>query len=239
MRMNFLVMFFVCLLLLLSCRSENKKLVSQQPSREEQINSNLDSLRKTASNGDLIVRLGDDVLSYQIRFINETDQSYSHAGIIVVKDNQKMVAHIAPDDSSKDLIHYIPLDSFITPSRNLECALYRYNFSADERQLFLRTIDSFQKATIHFDRKYDLITNDKMYCSEMISKALAIATKKRIFCRSIPVPKRILPLLINYFKGQIPKEDIVTRQIMTIDNLYHNIDCKQIIKFTLKYLPGE
>lgn len=80
---------------------------------------NMDSLKLMAREGDLIVRAGDDLLSEQIRYINEIDKTYSHSGLIIERNNQKMVCHIAPDAAPADTIQYIPIDSFINTSKIL------------------------------------------------------------------------------------------------------------------------
>ena len=104
--------------------------------------------------------------------MNEKDKSYSHAGIILEEHGQKTVLHIAPDDAGKDVIEHTPLDSFIAPAKNLDCALYRYNFSPAEKDSFLSVIRQYEAMPLHFDRVYRLETDSVMYCSEMISKAI-------------------------------------------------------------------
>ncbi|HEY0751103.1 MAG TPA: hypothetical protein VGD26_08100, partial [Chitinophagaceae bacterium] len=46
---------------------------------EEKSRRSLDSIHSVIQEGDLIVRLGDDLLSEQIRYLSEKDQSFSHA----------------------------------------------------------------------------------------------------------------------------------------------------------------
>jgi hypothetical protein len=221
-----------------ACRSESNKTLKPL-SREEEAINNLDSFKKAASAGDLIVRLGDDVLSYQIKNMNDVQKDYSHAGIIVEKEGIAMVAHIAPEENNSDTIQYIPIDSFLIPAKNIGCALYRYNLTEQEKSFFVAAIDTMKTKGVHFDWLYNLETNDKMYCSEMISKALKHATRNRINCKEVSIPNKMLPLLVNYFKGKLTKDVIAARKIMTIDNLYLNPECSLVMKFRLKYFPGE
>src|SRR5689334_21518675 len=65
---------------------------------QELVEKRVDSFKMSARDGDLIVRLGDDYLSDRIKYLSESDKSYSHAGIIVIKNGQLLVCHIYPDD---------------------------------------------------------------------------------------------------------------------------------------------
>ncbi|GAA4732976.1 hypothetical protein GCM10023229_08820 [Flavisolibacter ginsenosidimutans] len=208
-------------------------------SREMQVQKNLDSLKAVAATGDLVVRLGDDLLSYQIKFLNEADQSYSHAGLVIEKNGKKVIAHITPDEVDRDGIQYTPIDSFLNPGKNLSCALYRYNFTPSEKDSVLIEIEKYKAFHTHFDRVYNLASDAEMYCSEMISKAIRAATHQRIKFREVNVPPKMQPALYRYFKQTLSKQIIAERKIMTIDNLYRVPECKRLMQFTLKYLPGQ
>ena len=95
----------------------------------------IDSLKNICQPGDLVVRLGDDFISDRIRYLSVKDHSYSHAGIIVIHNNKKMVCHIYPDDfiAGADTIRYDIIDSFVNTRTNLKCALYRYDLSDSEK----------------------------------------------------------------------------------------------------------
>jgi len=208
-------------------------------SKEQTLEKRLDSLQAVASPGDLIVRLGDDFLSYYIKYMNEKDYSYSHAGIIVEKDGQKMVVHITPDSVTSDRITYTPFDSFADINKTLQCAIYRYQIPDNEKEKALSIIDSFRRNYVRFDRLYELNTDDKLYCSEMISKAFTKATDSRLHFKTILVPTKMLPLLNKYFARDLKPEAIAKRTIMTIDNLYNIPECKPVMQITLKQLPGQ
>ncbi|HVF95778.1 MAG TPA: YiiX/YebB-like N1pC/P60 family cysteine hydrolase, partial [Flavisolibacter sp.] len=199
----------------------------------------LDSIKATAITGDLVVRLGDDLLSYQIKFLNEADQSYSHAGIVVERGSEKFIAHITPDDPQKDGVLYTPIDSFLNPAKNLSCAVYRYNLTPAERDSFALTIEEYKSAQTRFDRVYDLTTDSEMYCSEMISKGIRKATQQRIQFREVKVPVKMQAALYNHFKKQLSRKVIAERRIMTIDNLYRVPECRLLMQLPLKFLPGQ
>lgn len=200
---------------------------------------NLQRLKKEALTGDLLVRLGDDLLSYQIKFLNEKEQFWSHAGMIVEQGGQKLVAHISPDEGETKGVQYVAIDSFLNPAKNLSCALYRYNLSPAERDSVSSIIEAFRTSEVSFDKMYNLDTEDKMYCSELISKTLRRASNNRIGFKTINVPQAMQTAVFNHFKKELSQKTVAERKIMTIDNLYRVPDCRQVIKFTLKYLPGQ
>ena len=232
-----LLSFFICLLLA-ACQSRSVDPAAPL-SKEQWLARDVDSLKRTAAVGDLIVRLGDDFLSYYIKQMNEKDPSFSHAGVVVEKDGQKRVAHITPDSADKDGIAYIPIDSFINPSKTLQCALYRYNITPEEKLKAASIIEEFRQHNAIFDRLYDLKTDDKLYCSEMISKAFAKATDNRLHFKTVTASPNMRPLLVKYFKRQLSPEIIAKRPILTIDNLYLVPQCTRIMALTLKTLPGQ
>jgi hypothetical protein len=225
--------------MLVSCT--NGVELKEKPSKEIiAVFNHLDTLKSEAMQGDLIVRLSDDLVSEQTKYINETDQSYSHAGLIIEKDGKKMVCHISPDPVHLDTIQFIPIDSFVNPSVNIYCALYRYNLSKGERDSLSLAIENFRNNNARFDRVYDLATDDKLYCSEMIYKSLKWATHGRIICKESLIPKRMLRLMTAYFKKEHATVPLLEkRKIMTIDNLYLMPNCSRLIKIELKRFPGQ
>lgn len=221
------------------CSCREKKQVQLPTSESDTVQQNLSRLKDSAIAGDLVVRLGDDLLSYQIKFLNEKEQDYSHAGIIMEVDGQKMVAHIAPDEMVNDGVQFTPVDSFLNPQKNLYCALYRYQLSAAERDSFISIIQKHKAAGTRFDRFYDLSTDSVLYCSEMISKGLHAATRGRLSFRQIPVPPKLVEALYRHFKGVASRETIAQRKVMTIDNLYRIPQCTRMMQLKLKTLPGQ
>ncbi len=207
-------------------------------SKDEQLVANIKRLKDTAAAGDLIVRLNDDLISEQVKMMSEQDKSYSHAGIVVEKDGAKYVCHIMPEIAGADTIQLTPIDTFINPAKNISCALYRYKITKPQKDS-LQQILLNNKKTIKFDRVYDLATDSVMYCSEMISKALATATHGQIQCKTIKVPTPMKPLLRKYFSQYKNADKIVDeRTFLSIDNLYLRPDCELLMKFPLKIFQG-
>jgi hypothetical protein len=233
----FIIITFLCFF---SCHPSEKVKEPKASTKEQQLKNNLDLLKQIAANGDLIVRLSDDIVSQQVTQLNEEDKSYSHAGIIAGNNGKKFVYHIAPNISGADTIEIIPIDSFLNPEKNIRCALYRYDITKAEQDTLIELIKNYKKADTRFDVTYNLQTDDKLYCSEMIYKALKQATHNRIVLREHTVPERFQRMLVAYFKKQgATKELVANRKYIPLDHLYLQPGCKEIMKFNLKIFPGQ
>ena len=221
--------------------SSNDKMLSLTEKRERAVFQQIDSLKRLAHEGDLLVRLTDDFVSAQVRLINEKEKLYSHAGLLFKNTNDDWVVYnISPDENGGDTLKYTPLNTFIDPSKNISCALYRYNLQPGEAGKLKNTLDLYKNNGLVFDWDYDLQTNQKMYCAEMIASALYKSTSQRIVIDTGIIPKNMLKNVRMFFKdANLTEEEIAQRKIIAIDHLYLRPDCKKITAFTLKYFPGE
>lgn len=234
--MRYLVIAIV--ILLTACTGNSNK--EKQESKVDELAQAIIDLKDSALQGDLITRLGDDLMSNQIRSMNEKEKAYSHSGLILIKNNEKLVAEIGPGPIGTDIIKYTPIDSFINPKYNVYCALYRYDLSGKERISLADTIKGFEDRHVRFDSIYKVETNDKLYCSEMIAKALQGVTNNRIKIKTTKAPQRMIKLLTAFFKPLgISQKEILARDMISIDNLYLRADCRLITKIKLKTFPGE
>jgi hypothetical protein len=224
-------------LFFISCTSSNQHPAAES-TKEDALQNSINQFKETAQNGDLITRLGNDILSYQIKLLNDSSKLYSHAGLVIERGGEKWVAHIAPAEAGADTIQFTPIDSFINPVHNLTAALYRYKLSEAEKDSVRSLVEGYKASDIRFDRYYDLATKDKMYCSEMISDVLQKASSNRIAMQSIPVPKHLLKLVVAYFKKEKNAEKIIAqRQYIPIDKLYKVQGCSIVMQLNLQTTP--
>ena len=240
MRFTYVIPVLFVALLILGCHEAPLPANTSIPTKEQQLQQNLNTLKNTARSGDLLVRLSDDIVSQQVTGMNERERLYSHGGLIAQTGGKLYVYHITPDLPGADTIRIEPIDSFINPDKNIRCALFRYQLSAVEKDSAIRVIETDKAKDIRFDMVYDLASNDKMYCSEMISKALTKATNSKMVFRTINAPERMKKLLLIFFKKQhLTKEVIDNRKFISLDNLYLRPDCKELMHFDLKIFPGQ
>lgn len=232
---------FFSFLLLQSCHTKETEAVPTVAlTKEQSLQKNLDELKQTATSCDLITRLSDDIVSQQVTNLNEKDKRYSHCGLITERGNQKFVFHISPNLPGADTIEVEPLDSFVNPEKHIRCALFRYQLSDQEKNLVIKNIEAYKQQDVRFDLVYDLATNNKLYCSEMISKALHKATDSRMQFKEINAPVSMQKLLVMFFKKQhLTKEVIANRKFVSLDNLYLRPDCEELMHFNLKIFPGQ
>jgi hypothetical protein len=85
---------------------------------------------------------------------------------------------------------------------------------------------------------YELKTDNKLYCSEMIYKVLKKVTNDRIVIEQSYIPQNMHHLISVYFKKYYFNKNIIgSRKIIAIDNLYNNPHCRLLMKFVLKDIP--
>ncbi|MEO6289547.1 MAG: YiiX/YebB-like N1pC/P60 family cysteine hydrolase [Ginsengibacter sp.] len=214
--MNYLVTSsFSLLLFLLACsspHSEQVKLISKQ----DEINNYIASLKERIISGDLVVRMTDDLISEQIKFINEKEKIYSHAGIAILKNGHLLICNIAPNDPMNDTIQFVPVDTFINPSKNLKCALYRYDLSRPEKNSLTEIMLKYKANDVRFDWVYDLDTDRKMYCAELIYKALKKATYNKIVIRQTNIPVAMQPTVLSFLKKSMLQKKLLHREKLSL-----------------------
>ncbi len=167
-------------------------------------------------NGDLIVRAGNDQLSELFKKLNTIEKKYSHCGVLIKKDNNYYVAHIIA--GLKHRHHRILLEKwedFVQEKNNNAWAVYRY---ALDTQFIKKMTDTLlvwkSSRNIAFDADFDLISNDKMYCSELVYKALLAAGAK-----------------VDFIQQSSTRQ---AKKYIAIDNLYKHKYCNLICEMRYK-----
>ncbi len=208
--------------------------------QQQKINIDIDSFKAQCSEGDLVAHLNDDIVSSVVMNMNENDKSFSHSGIIVIRNGQKTVCNILPPDGTNslgDTIRFEPLDSFINPRYNLTAGLFRYDLNETEKMAFLAELNKYKAKNPHFDEIYDYKTDDKIYCSELIAKSIEKATANRISFKKIRLTETMVKLFQIYYKKHKLTDDFVRNMpYVSIDNLYNIPQCKEVMRIKLKQI---
>jgi hypothetical protein len=187
--------------------------VSKNDSIEEEweITAAFNTIYKNAAavkQGDLIMRTGRDFTSEAMRQLSLKDKTYSHCGIASIEHDSIFVYHSIGGEWNPDQkLRRDPFDVFCNPFENRGFGIFRYNLTAKENSDLLNIVQNFYKEAIMFDMKFDLSSNERMYCSEFVYKSIEEAYQNRI---SLPTTT------INHIKFIAP------------DNLYINPKCVEI-----------
>ncbi len=184
----------------------------------------------TVKEGDLILRNGQEFSSQFIKQFNRTDKSYSHAGLIFFNNGYPYVYDIVPGDENPDAkLRIDSLKKFCDPRKNFGFAIYRYNISVQEVESLRKTIEKWKREGVSFDSTFNLKTDDRMYCSEMIKKSLAKATSNRIIISTTKTTKKEAKFFSSYL--HLPLSYTTNLSVVAIDNLFINPNCTIVRRF--------
>ena len=79
-----------------------------------------------------------------------------------------------------------------------------------------------------FDSSFNMQSDDQMYCSEMIKKSVAFATSNRIKIATTQPTANEIGILSKYIHLDSSAKPL---EIVAIDNLYINPNCKLIREY--------
>jgi|SRR6218665_209885 len=133
----------------------------------EQLNTALTLIRT----GDMITRTGNDFTSLCLRQFCQTDKTYSHCGIASIEHDTVFVYHALGGEFNPDqALLREPLVMFVTPEANNGFGVFRFNADTAQTRRLIAEVHKAYADRISFDMKFDLATDDRMYCSEFTAK---------------------------------------------------------------------
>jgi Permuted papain-like amidase enzyme, YaeF/YiiX, C92 family len=180
--------------------------------------------------GDLVVRLNQDPLSQFIKNFNRLDKNYSHAGLVSYENGYPYIYHIVNGEENPDeKLRKDSLKQFCNPRKNIAYGIFRYTLKSSEIKSLKNLIHNWYAKGVQFDLAFNLKTDDKMYCSEMIRKALARATDKRIQIETTKLTSEEAKFFSVY--THLPFSYTGKLQVVSIDNLYKNPSCHLIKEY--------
>jgi Permuted papain-like amidase enzyme, YaeF/YiiX, C92 family len=186
--------------------------------------------------GDLVLRNGQEISSQLIRQFSRQDQSYSHSGIVFYENGYPYVYHIVPGEENPDgRLKADSFSHFCNPRKNDRFAIYRYDLNDSELNRFHQQVLSWYAAGIRYDSSFNLATDDRMYCSEMIRKGLKAATHGRVDIPTSTVTEKEARFFASYLHRPVGK--IAGMQVVAADNLYLNPHCRLVKRFELYPKP--
>lgn len=141
------------------------------------------------NNGDLILRCGRSTESYAV-YLADKNTKFTHIGIISIENETPFVIHSVPDKNK--LVKKESLKEFLKPKNASEFAIYRSHYKKDFLDKVVQEANSFYIKKFEFDNKYDLETDSKLYCTELVLKAF----------NNVGVSLKIKTKVLNYGIGK-------------------------------------
>jgi hypothetical protein len=159
--------------------AEDRSLVSS--SNRQYTNNYNNHLVDTAvhllRDGDIVLRMGMGADSYLLAMLSKKDHAYSHCGIVIMEKGYPFVYHcIGGEDNPDARMRRDSAGFFFSPLHNTALAIVRYNYGADTINRLKEVVYQFYKTRPRFDLKFDLGTDDYLYCSEFAYKVIIQAT---------------------------------------------------------------
>ena len=136
-------------------------------------NTNTFSCDLVLKDGDLVFRKGRSIAS-RVVLITDRASSYSHVGVIYMLNKIPYVIHTVPDESENgfDYVKMEKLSVFFSSDKASRGSVFRlreqYENSA---KLAALTAKSYFDNKIIFDDAFDLKSENKLYCTELVWKA--------------------------------------------------------------------
>lgn len=237
MKKHVFILFLAFIVFACTDNGDNNNIVKPAPlsdsilkERWVEVNAVKDSIRE----GDLVLRCGNDFTSASLRDFSQHEKLYSHSGIALMNTGIMYIySNMAGDLNPDEIMRRDNVDSFLTPVNNIAMGVYRYDFTTEELQKLRTIVGDHYTNELQFDMNFDLSTDNKMYCAEMIAKSVEQATGKRIL-----IPKSLVTdelrqkyLKIALSKKVIPSaQSVDQREYWSVDNLYLNPYCKEVTK---------
>lgn len=234
-----ILIWYLCIITLLTSCNNNNSVSKNTPSQgETEKNTNSLNENKAIKNGasllqdgDLVMRSDNDFESLTLQNFSDSDRTYSHSGIAFKEEGTFVIYHsMTGSENPSGLCRKDPFDSFVSPARKTGFGIFRYQLSDKEKENFHTAMKSNVAAKIPFDLTFNLKTDDSLYCSEMIYKALKKATSNRV-----QLPNSTLTNFQPKIFGFKYKNVFLKKyDYISLDNLYLNPFCKEIIRVTYK-----
>jgi hypothetical protein len=132
---------------------------------------NFQKIENQVQNGDIIFRRGRSLESQAV-LLYDKEKEFSHVGMIYSLDGETKVIHAVPTKNHKnEWVKLENISTFLSKKNASQFAIYRPNISSKQKQRVVQKAYSFYKQKVVFDNEYNLLSDQQMYCTELIIKA--------------------------------------------------------------------
>jgi len=120
----------------------------------------------------LVFRKGRSIESFAV-YLADEEKAFSHVGMVYILNGKPHIIHAVPGESGSqpEWIKMEVPEEFLAPEKASAFAVYRSIFSSQELDRVAREAYTFYIQKYLFDNKYDLKTDDHLYCTELVLKA--------------------------------------------------------------------
>ncbi|MDQ2720493.1 MAG: hypothetical protein M3Z26_12155 [Bacteroidota bacterium] len=199
----------------MSCHTEKEKetfSIQKDSLAEEKKATNsfeqIHHVKKLVKSGDLILRTGKDFTSELMRRLSLHDKTYSHCGIASWEKDTLFVYHaLGGEWNPNQKLRRDPFELFCNPYENRGFGIFRYSINVFQEKEIINLAHQYYQQGVMFDMKFDLATDDRMYCSEFLYKVIKNATKDSL---------KLNTTTLNNI------------QFVAVDNLFFNRNCHEI-----------
>lgn len=132
-----------------------------------------DSAVSLLRSGCVVLRMGLGADSRILAQLNRKDKRYSHCGIVMVEHGYPFVYHsIGGEDNPDERMRRDSAKLFFSPRHNTAIAIVKYDLDPVQTNKLKNVVASYYNARPKFDMQFDLNTDDKLYCAELVYKAI-------------------------------------------------------------------
>jgi len=144
----------------------------------------VDAAVSLVRSGNVVVRTGLGADSYLLAQMNLADKTYSHCGIVMVEHGYPFIYHcIGGEDNPDARMRRDSVCVFFSPWHNFGFAIISYDYADDKVERLGEIVRGYYRQRRKFDMNFDLATDDRLYCAEMIYKAVNAATADSLYIR--------------------------------------------------------
>lgn len=168
--------------LILFCACKNKVIQKKETTYIEntEVEKNqkyIDSSKIFLQDACIVFRLGSDVSSKIFSLMNKTDKRFSHCGIAYQEQNQWYVYHaIGGEDNPEEKLRKDKFEIFVRSAKNKSFGIAHVEIEDKEILKLKNILDSLYVLQVPFDMDFDLKSDEKLYCAELLYKSYRWAT---------------------------------------------------------------
>jgi len=196
-------LILVCVLaILVAWRNAGAPFTGKASVISSKIKPGVDSIIRSLRSGDVIVRTGSGPGSELMALMNTKNKTYSHCGLVIIENGNPFVYHcIGGEENPNATMRRDSAALFLSAAHSLGFGIIRYDLSSQQLQRLAHIVNSFYSKHPKFDLCFDLKSNDRLYCSEFVYKAINAATDDSLYINTTTAYGHTYVAIDNLFEN--------------------------------------